>query len=233
VGFDGVTLRQRLDEIRGRLATAAVRSGRRAEAVVLVGVTKTVAAEVVCAVAALGLTDLGENRVQEAQAKIPLVGRDRARWHLVGHLQRNKVVRALELFDRIHGLDGIELAEALSRRAALAGRLLPVLVEVNVSGEATKFGVAPAGLEPLLERVAALPGLRLDGLMTVGAPVERAEDARRGFARLRELRDGAERRLGIALPELSMGMSADFEVAAEEGSTMVRVGTAIFGPRPA
>jgi hypothetical protein len=176
---------------------------------------------------------LGENRVQEAQAKIPLVGRDRARWHLVGHLQRNKVPRALELFDRIHGLDGIELAEALSRRAVLAGRSLPVLVEVNVSGEATKFGVTPADLEPLLGRVAALPGLRVDGLMTVGAPVERAEDARRGFARLRELREGAERCLGIALPELSMGMSADFEVAIEEGSTMVRVGTAIFGARPA
>ncbi len=228
---DGVALRQRLDAVRERVAAAATRSGRAPASVVLVGVTKTVAAEVVRAAVDLGLTDLGENRVQEAQAKIPRVGRGRARWHLVGHLQRNKAGRAVELFDRIHGVDGLELAEALSRRIA-PGRRLPVLVEVNVSGEASKFGVAPADLEPLLERVAALPGLRLDGLMTVGAPVARAADARPGFARLRELRDRAAARLGLALPELSMGMSADFEVAVEEGSTMVRVGTAIFGPRP-
>ena len=199
----------------------------------LVGVTKTVAAEVVRAAVALGLADVGENRVQEAQAKIMAVGRDRVRWHLVGHLQRNKAGRAVELFDRIHAVDGVELAEALSRRASSSGRPLPVLVEVNVSGEATKFGVAPADLESLLERVAAFPGLRLDGLMTVGPWVERAEEARPGFARLRDLRDRAERTLGIALPELSMGMSGDFEVAVEEGSTMVRVGTAIFGARTA
>jgi len=224
-------LRQRLDEIRGRISAAADRSGRPAEAVVLVGVTKTVAADVVRAAIALGLTDVGENRVQEAQAKIADVGRDQARWHLVGHLQRNKAGRAVELFDRIHSVDGVELAEALSRHAVSAGRSLAVLVEVNVSGEASKFGVAPAGLESLLERVAALPGLRLDGLMTVGPPVEHAEEARPGFARLRELRDRAEQTLGLALPELSMGMSGDFEVAVEEGSTLVRVGTAFFGPR--
>jgi hypothetical protein len=131
----------------------------------------------------------------------------------------------------VHGVDDAELARALSRRAAQAGRVLPVLVEVNVSGEASKFGVAPEALEPLLEQVAALPGLALDGLMTVGAPVERAADARPGFARLRGLRDGAAARLGLALPQLSMGMSGDYEVAVEEGSTMVRVGTALFGPR--
>jgi len=233
VDFDGATLRQRLDQVRGRISDAAARSGRAAGAVTLVGVTKTVAAEVVRAAVALGLGDLGENRVQEAQAKIAAVGRERARWHLVGHLQRNKAGRAVDLFDRIHSVDGLELAGALSGRAATSGRLLPVLVEVNVSGEATKFGVAPAELEPLLERIAALPGLRLDGLMTVGPPVESAPQARPGFARLRELRDRAERSLGLRLPELSMGMSGDFEVAVEEGSTMVRVGTAIFGSRPA
>ena len=231
--FDGGSLQRRLDEVRGRITAAAARSGRPAKGVTLVGVTKTVAAEAVRAAVALGLADLGENRVQEAQAKVPAVGRERARWHLIGHLQRNKAGRAVELFDRIHTVDGADLAEALSRHAVSAGRLLPVLVEVNVSGEATKFGVAPDGIESLLERIAALPGLRVDGLMTVGPMVERPEDARTGFARLRALRDRAEQRLGLALPELSMGMSGDFEVAVEEGSTMVRVGSAIFGARSA
>jgi len=233
VDFDEGTLRHRLDEIRGRIAAAAARSGRSAGRVTLVGVTKTVAVEVVRAAVALGLTDLGESRVQEAQSKILAVGRDRARWHLIGHLQRNKAARAVELFDRVHGVDDADLAGALSRHAASSGRSLPVLAEVNVSGEASKFGVAPEGLEPLLERIAALPGLRLDGLMTVGAAVEHAEAARAGFARLRALRDRAEQRLGQELPELSMGMSGDFEVAVEEGSTMVRVGSALFGARSA
>jgi PLP dependent protein len=232
VDFDEGFLRQRLDEVRGRIAAAAARSGRPGPGVTLVGVTKTVAAEVAQAAIALGLTDLGENRVQEAQAKIPAVGRDRARWHFIGHLQRNKSGKAVELFDRFHGVDDAELAEALSRHAVAAGRRLPVMVEVNVSGEASKFGVAPEGLESLLERIAALPGLALDGLMTVGPMVERAEDARAGFARLRALRDRAEQRLGLALPELSMGMSGDYEVAVEEGSTMVRVGSSLFGARP-
>jgi pyridoxal phosphate enzyme (YggS family) len=161
------------------------------------------------------------------------VGRGQARWHFIGHLQSNKAGRAVELFDLVHSVDDAEVAAALARRSASSGGALPVLVEVNVSGEASKFGVAPADLEPLLERVAPLAGLRLDGLMTVGPWVERAEDARAGFARLRELRDRARARLGLALPELSMGMSGDFEVAVEEGSTMVRVGTALFGARPA
>ena len=230
---DGDTLRPRLDEVRGRIEAATARSGRPPGAVTLVGVTKTVREDVIRVAVDAGLADLGENRVQEAQAKIPVVGRERVRWHFIGHLQRNKAGRAVELFDRVHSVDDAEVAEALSRHAVTAGRTLPVLVEVNVGGEASKFGVAPDGLAALLERVAALPGLALDGLMTVGPPVERAEEARPGFARLRELRDGAERRLGLRLPELSMGMSGDFEVAVEEGSTMVRVGGAIFGPRSA
>lgn len=230
---DEVTLRSRLDEVRGRIEAATARSGRPAGAVTLVGVTKTVAPGVMQAAVAAGLADLGENRVQEAQAKIPLVGRSSVRWHFIGHLQRNKAGRAVEWFDRVHSVDDAEVAEALSRHAAAAGRTLPVLVEVNVSGEASKFGVAPDDLAALLERVAALPGLALDGLMTVGAPVGSAGEARPGFARLRGLRDEAERRLGRRLPELSMGMSGDFEVAVEEGSTMVRVGGAIFGPRSA
>lgn len=197
----------------------------------LIGVVKTVAADVVREAVASGLEDLGENRVQEAEAKIAAVGRKGARWHMIGHVQRNKAGRVVELFDCVHGVDSLALAQALAQRASSAGRTLPVLVEVNVSGESSKFGVAPADLEPLLGRVAGLPGLELRGVMTVGRPVERAEDARADFARLRELRDGAAARLGLDLPELSMGMSGDFEVAVEEGATMVRVGTALFGPR--
>ncbi len=230
---DGDTLRPRLDEVRGRLDAATARSGRPAGAVTLIGVTKTIGVGIMQAAVAAGLADLGENRVQEAQVKIPVVGRSSVRWHLIGHLQRNKAGRAVELFDRVHSVDDAELAEALSRRAVAAGRTLPVMVEVNVSGEASKFGVAPDGLATLLERAVALPGLALDGLMTVGPLAGGAEAARPCFARLRELRDAAERRLGRRLPELSMGMSGDFEVAVEEGSTMVRVGGAIFGPRGA
>jgi pyridoxal phosphate enzyme (YggS family) len=222
----------RLDGVRGRIARAEARAGREPGSVVLVGVVKTVPTELIREALALGLTDLGENRVQEAEAHVALIGRDVARWHLIGHLQRNKAGRALELFDRVHGVDSAELAEGLSRRAAAAGRRLPVLVEVNVSGETSKFGAAPEALMELLERVAGLPGLALEGLMTVGPPVARAEEARPGFARLRALRDRAEVTLGLRLPELSMGMSGDFEVAVEEGATLVRVGTAVFGARP-
>jgi pyridoxal phosphate enzyme (YggS family) len=225
-------LGSRLTEVRERIGRAEERSGREPGSVTLVGVVKTLPLEVIREAVALGLGDLGENRVQEAATHIEALGRGAARWHLIGHLQRNKAGRAVELFDRVHSLDSLELAEALSRRAVEAGRRMPVLVEVNVSGEASKFGVAPEALTGLLERAAGSPGLALEGLMTVGAWVARAEEARTGFARLRTLRDHAERALGQSLPELSMGMSSDFEVAVEEGATLVRVGTALFGGRP-
>jgi len=225
------TLRERLDGIRARIAKAAAVSGRPASAVTLVGVVKTVPPEVVSAAVELGLGDLGENRVQEAEAKIAAVGRGAARWHLVGHLQSNKAGRAIELFDRIQSLDSERLARTLSRHAADAGRELPVLIEVNVSGEVSKFGVAPDRLRELIDATVGLPGLRVDGLMTVGRPVEQSDDARADFARLRELRDEMERGIGRPLPELSMGMSGDFEVAVQEGATIVRVGTALFGSR--
>ena len=211
---------------------ALARSGRVPGGVLLIGAVKTLPVERVREAVALGLTDLGENRVQEAERKIAGIGRSGVRWHLIGHLQRNKVGKALECFDRIHGIDSLELAAALSGRAAATGRRVPALIEVNVSGEASKFGVAPDRLEPLLAEALALPGLAIDGLMTVGAHVEPAELARAGFARLRELRDRAAAALGVALPELSMGMSGDFDVAIEEGATQVRVGTALFGARP-
>jgi pyridoxal phosphate enzyme (YggS family) len=228
-GFPG--LRDRIQAVREAISSAAKRSGRDAGTVRLIGVVKTVAADVVREAVALGLEDLGENRVQEAEAKIAAVGRKAARWHMIGHVQRNKAGRVAELFDWVHGVDSLALAQALARRAKSAARTLPVLVEVNVSGESSKFGVSPSDVEPLLEQLARLPGLELRGLMTVGRPVERADDARADFARLRELRDGAALRLGLELPELSMGMSGDYQVAVEEGATMVRVGTALFGPR--
>ncbi len=214
-----------------RVARAIERSGRPDGAVRLVAVVKTVPAELVREAVALGVSDLGESRVQEAEGRIPAVGREGLRWHFIGHLQRNKAGRAAELFDRVHAIDSLELAAALSRRAVAIGRRVPALIEVNASGETSKFGVAPERLEALLASIRGLPGLAIDGLMTVGPPVERPEAARAGCARLRELRRGAEQALGIELPELSMGMSGDFEVAIEEGSTMVRVGTAIFGAR--
>jgi pyridoxal phosphate enzyme (YggS family) len=152
---------------------------------------------------------------------------------MIGHLQRNKAGRALKLFDVVHGVDDAGLAGELARRAHAAGRRQSVLIEVNVSGEPSKFGAAPTGAVSLAEQVVALEDLRLLGLMTVGAPVASPEDARPGFARLRELRDEIARRIGEPVPELSMGMSGDFEVAVEEGATMVRVGTALFGARNA
>jgi pyridoxal phosphate enzyme (YggS family) len=223
--------RARLDEVRRRIAAAAARAGRDPDSVVLVGVAKTVAAARLRDAVAEGLADIGENRVQEAVGHVALVGRDKARWHMIGHLQRNKAARAAELFDRIHSVDSEALAATLSRHAEAIGRRLPVLIEVNVSGEATKFGAAPGEVEALSAAVAGMPGLVLEGLMTVGAPVERPEAARPGFAKLRWLRERAEQVLGRRLPELSMGMSSDFEVAVEEGATLVRVGSALFGPR--
>ncbi|MGH7731775.1 MAG: YggS family pyridoxal phosphate-dependent enzyme [Candidatus Eiseniibacteriota bacterium] len=220
-----------MDEVRGRIARAAGRAGRDPGSVVLVGAVKTVPEALIREALSLGLADLGESRVQEAEVRVGAIGRGAARWHMIGHLQRNKCGRAVELFDRVHGVDSVGLAEALSRRAVEAGRRLSVLVEVNVSGETTKFGAAPDAVAGLLERVAVLPGLALDGLMTVGAPAGTAEEARPGFARLRALRDAGERALGLRLPELSMGMSGDYDVAVEEGATLVRVGTALFGER--
>jgi len=222
----------RIAEVRARISAAERRSGRAPGGVTLIAVVKTQPAGVVAAAVELGLTHLGENRVQEAEVHQREAPRRGATWHMIGHLQGNKVNRALESFDLLHGIDDAGLGSAVARRAHGAGRAMPVLVEVNVSGEASKYGAPPERLPRLLDELAALEGLELRGLMTVGALVARPEDARGGFARLRGLRDDGERRLGRPLPELSMGMSGDFEVAIEEGATLVRVGTALFGERP-
>ena len=214
---------ENLARVRERIRRAAERAGRAPAEVLLVGVSKSVDVERIRRALAAGLPALGENRVQEAREKIAALGRP-VPWHMVGHLQTNKARDAVLLFDVIHSVDRLELARELHRRAA-ADRAAEVLVQVNLSGEPTKGGFAPGELKGALEALAELPGLRVRGLMTIPPPVERAEEAREWFRRLRELRDEA------GLEHLSMGMSDDFEVAVEEGATIVRVGTAIFGPR--
>jgi len=232
---------ERVAAVRRRIAAAARRGGRNPEQVTLIGVTKRVGAERVAAAVRAGLRHLGESYVQEAREKIPAVATQLAssgspappRWHLVGRLQRNKAREAVALFDAVQSVDRPSLARELARRAEAAGRRLPVLLQVDLSGESQKGGVAPGALDDLLDLCAALPSLEVQGLMTIPAPAEDREQARPVFARLRELRDALRTRPGSGgLRHLSMGMSADFEVAVEEGATLVRVGTALFGPRP-
>jgi pyridoxal phosphate enzyme (YggS family) len=225
----------RLSTIRQRIAAACARAGRDVSEVTLVGVTKTVEAARVRAATDAGLSVLGENRVQEAEGKMAALAdlRGRVEWHLIGHLQSNKARRAVALFDAVQTVDSVELTTRLDRIAAEAGKRLPVFIEVNVGGEASKAGARPDQVLPLVERISGLPSLDLRGLMSVPPLLENVEAVRPFFRRLRELRDEA-RRAGIAgeqFTELSMGMSHDFEVAIEEGASIVRVGTALFGAR--
>lgn len=220
----------RLEVVRHRLAAAAGRAGRDPATVVLVAVTKTCPPPAVREALDAGQLLFGESRVQEARAKIPSLPA-RARWHFIGHLQRNKVRQALPLFELLHGVDSLAIAGEIDRIAAEMGLRPRVLLEVNVAGEASKFGFAPADLRAALDGLLALPRLEIGGLMTIPPPVAAPEDCRRYFAAVRELRDALEGEFGVALGELSMGMTGDFEVAVEEGATMVRVGTAIFGER--
>lgn len=217
-------LATRLEAVRQRLAQAAQRAGRNPAGVALVGVSKNFPPEMVDAAVNAGLTLFGENKVQEARAKIPEVS-SRAHWHLIGHLQTNKARDAVALFELIHSVDSVKLAMELNKYAERAGKTQRVLLEVNVSGEASKFGLKTEDLPAVLAEIQALPRLQVDGLMTMAPFGKDAEAARPYFRRLREL--GATH----GLRELSMGMSHDFEVAVEEGATLVRVGTAIFGER--
>jgi hypothetical protein len=220
------TIRHNLDTVRERMAHAAERAARRPEEILLIGVSKTVPVERVRLGVEAGLAALGENRVQEAKEKIKVLGRP-VPWHLIGHLQTNKVRDAIELFDVTHSLDRVELAQELERRAATRGRVVEALLEINVADEPSKSGFAPDALDAALQTIGGLTHVRVRGLMAIPPIAERAEEARPWFQTLRRL---AARH---GLKELSMGMSADFEVAIEEGATMVRVGTAIFGARPA
>ena len=221
---------ERLAEVRARMAEASRKAGRKPEETELVAVTKTHPPEALQEALAAGQTLFGENRVQEARAKMPLVS-SRARWHLIGHLQKNKVRQALAVFEMLHGIDSLELARDVQRIADEDGQRPRVLLEVNVAGEASKFGYQPEQLLAEWGELAALPRLEIHGLMTVPPYTTDPEKARPHFRRLRELKTRCEDLLGAPLPHLSMGMSGDFEVAIEEGATLVRIGTALFGKR--
>jgi len=225
----GDDIRERIDAVRRRIEAAAARSGRPASAVTLVAVTKTMPVEVVREAVAAGATILGENRVQEARDKIAALP-GAAEWHLIGHLQTNKAKVAVGLFDRVHSLDSIRLAQELDRHAAEAGRRLRCLVQVNVGGESQKNGASEEEVRPLLEAAGRLSHLSVEGLMAIPPFLSDPEDVRPFFRRLRGVRDALAAD-GFSLPELSMGMTHDFEVAIEEGATLVRIGTAIFGAR--
>jgi pyridoxal phosphate enzyme (YggS family) len=224
-------LSARIDRVRERVARAAERTGRTSDAVRLLAVSKGFPAAAVREAWALGVREFGENRVQEADAKIAAVGPG-PRWHLVGHLQRNKAKRAADLFDEIHSLDSEELVAEVARRATAASKRVVAYVEVNVSGDSGKHGVVPSGALALVERARREPSLELAGLMTIGPLEGGGPAARAAFRSLAALRDQA---VAAGLLDtgagLSMGMSDDFETAVEEGATVIRVGSALFGPR--
>ena len=226
--MDGIT--ENLEAVRGQIAAACARAGRAAEAVRLLAVSKTYGPEAVRAAAAAGQRLFGENRVQEAAAKIPECP-GRLEWHLIGHLQSNKAAAAARLFDWVHSVDSAKLLEALDREAGAAGRRLQVLVQVNVSGERSKSGLAPEAVAEVLAAGNRLRNVEIRGLMTIPPLAEDPETARPFFRRLRGLRDAWAAATGLELAELSMGMTHDLAVAIEEGATFVRVGTGIFGAR--
>ena len=217
-------LADNLDRIRARIATACQQAGRDVGDVLLLGVTKTVLPEAVDAAVAAGLTTFGENKIQEAKAKIPEVS-NRARWHFIGHLQSNKAREAVALFDLIQSVDSVKLAGELNQWAERAGKTQPILLEVNVASEASKHGLRPEDVAAAVTEINRLAHLEVRGLMTIPPYAVDPEQARPFFRQLRTLRDQ------LRLPELSMGMSHDFTVAIEEGATIVRIGAAIFGER--
>jgi len=227
-------LSERIDAVRGRIEACALRCNRAPNEITLVAVSKTHPAEVIREAIAAGVTDLGENRVQEAEGKIPEVGRHAARWHLIGHLQSNKARRAVELFDVIHSLDSVALAQRLDRMCVELNRQeLPVMIQVDLGREAAKSGADEAEVLQLVEALKHCQRLRLSGLMTLPPYFDDPEQVRPFFRKLRELRDelSSRRAFGDLRGELSMGMTHDYEIAIEEGATIVRVGTAIFGAR--
>ena len=217
--------------IRERIDSAMSKAGRT-DKVDFVAVSKTRTVEEMHEAESITWVDFfGENRVQEGESKRKVYGESRVPWRLIGHLQANKARKAIEIFDTIDSVDSIDLARRLDRIAGELGRVVPVLIEVNTSGEASKSGVDPENFTELLDVIAGLGSLRLEGAMTVGPITDDEGKIRRAFAELRGLADGARTRTGLELPVLSMGMSGDFELAILEGSTMIRVGTLLFGPR--
>jgi pyridoxal phosphate enzyme (YggS family) len=225
-----VDIAENLNSIQQRIAAACARAGRDAASVRLLAVSKTHPPESIRALVECGQLLFGENKIQEAKAKIPMCP-GKARWQFIGHLQSNKVRDAVELFEMIQGVDSLSIAKEISKRAEQAAKTMPILLEVNVAGEASKFGYAPERLLAELNELNALPRIEIHGLMAIPPYAPVAEKARPYFKKLREIKERAEAVLGAPLPELSMGMSGDFEVAIEEGATLVRVGTALFGER--
>lgn len=223
-------IRGNLNRVRDRIVKAAGRVGRSPESVDLVCVTKTVGPEAIREAVANGVSIIGENRLQDACRKKELLAEIDVRWDMIGHLQRNKINSALEVFSFIHSVDSLKLAEAIGTRSLQRGRTMSVLLEVNVFGEESKFGLSPAKLEEEIEGICLVEGIKVQGLMTMAPWYDNAEDTRPGFAKLRELGEEIRARKvpGFDFRHLSMGMSNDFEVAVEEGATLVRIGSAIF-----
>jgi pyridoxal phosphate enzyme (YggS family) len=221
---------ENLERVRLQMAEAAAKGGRSIDDVELVAISKTHDAERVRVAFDAGQRLFGESRVQEARAKIPLLPSG-ARWHFVGRLQRNKIRHALPLFELFHSVDSVDLARDMNRIADEEGLHPRVLLEVNVAGEGSKIGFSPNSLRAVMETILELPRLTIEGLMTIPPLAPEAEDSRRHFIALRELREQLATEFRVGLPQLSMGMTNDFTIAIEEGATMVRVGTAIFGAR--
>jgi PLP dependent protein len=226
----GEDIPSNLERVRSQIANAAKKSGRSSNKIALVAISKTHEVEKIRAALDAGQEVFGESRVQEARAKIPLLP-SAARWHFVGRLQKNKIRHALPLFELFHSVDSIELAREMNRIAGEDGLHSRVLLEVNVAGEGSKIGFAPDSLRTEMETLLELPRLTIEGLMTLPPLAPEAEASRKYFIALRELRDQLAKEFHADLPQLSMGMSGDFPVAIEEGATLVRVGTAIFGKR--
>jgi len=227
-----MTIANNIINVKQRIADACRKADRAPNEVTLIAVSKSFPAGIIKTAVEHGIDHIGENRVQEAEAKFEQLGKI-ASWHLVGHLQTNKVKKALQIFDFIHSVDSYHLAEEISKRALQAEKEIECLVEVNTSGEETKFGISPEDTVDLIKKIALLPGIHIKGLMTIGAFLPDAEDVRPCFKMLRETRDEVQR-AGVENVEtkyLSMGMTNDFEVAIEEGANMIRVGRAIFGER--
>jgi pyridoxal phosphate enzyme (YggS family) len=220
----------RLARVRARITAAALRSERDPSDVRLIAVSKGMPAARVDAAIDAGVEDIGENRIQEAADK-QLEVRNAARWHLIGHLQTNKAARAAALFDFVHSVDSLRVADALSTHRPPGRDPIGVLLEVELTGLPTRYGVAESDVEAVVQQLVNVPAIHLMGLMTIAPFSDDPEDARASFVRLRHIRDHMEHATGWALPELSMGMSNDFEIAIEEGATMVRIGRAIFGER--
>jgi hypothetical protein len=224
------TIAENLQRVREQIAQQAAKAGRAGDEIQLVAITKTHDADRVRKAVEAGQILFGESRVQEARAKIPELPSN-LRWHFVGHLQKNKIRHALPLFEMIHSVDSLALAEDINRIAEEEGLHPRVLLEVNVAGEGSKFGFLPEKLRNEMEALLALPRLSIEGLMTIPPIAEEAEASRKYFVDLRELRDALEKDFDLKLQQLSMGMTNDFAIAVEEGATLVRVGTAIFGER--